>query len=288
MNTTATPHTRTPRFSRRFLSALLVLFVGLPLVLAACEIIEVMQPSSAEQGEVIEVTLTIEQPIEDTNPHRGVVSVLVPEDWAFVSGEYSGDAGPGDMLEDEGWSDSTEIVLPAPAGMKWIGTISDEAYAVTNPPGFYDVTFQLQVGATTGDFDIGYFTTNDAFGTADIAFGPSEENTADTLMNVPIMVNPAVANEEEVQPDAFALAQNFPNPFRTATAITYTLDRAAAVRVTVFDAAGREVSVLEEGTRAAGDYTVDFDARDLAGGTYLYRLEVDGEVVASRTMTLAK
>lgn len=286
MNTNATP--TLSRIKRRELIGVLTMFFALPLLLVACEIIEVQQPSSASQGDVIEVTITIEQPVEDANPHRGIVSVLVPEDWAFVSGTYSGDAGPGDMLEDEGWSDSTETVLPAPDGMKWIGTISDEAYAVANPSAFYDVTLQLQVGQATGDFGLGYFTTNDAFGTADIVFGASAENTADSLMNVPITVNPGTASEGDAQPGVFTLAQNYPNPFRSATAIAYALERPAAVRVTVFDATGREIAVLEEGARAAGDHTVDFDAAGLASGTYLVQLKADGEIVATRTMTLAK
>lgn len=286
MNTNATP--TLSRIKRRELLGVLAMFVALPLLLVACEIIEVQQPSSASQGEVIEVTITIEQPVEDANPHRGIVSVLVPEDWAFVSGAYSGSAGPGDMLADEGWSDSTEIVLPAPDGMKWIGTISDEAYPVANAPTFYDVTLQLQVGQTTGDFGLGYFTTNDAFGTADIVFGASAENTADSLMNVPITINQGTASEDEAQPGAFTLAQNYPNPFRSATTIAYALDRPAAVRVTVIDATGREVAVLEEATRAAGDHTVEFEAAGLASGTYLVQLEADGNIVATRTMSLAK
>ena len=60
------------------------------------------------------------------------------------------------------------------------------------------------------------------------------------------------------------------------------------MRVTVFDAAGREIAVLDEGSRGTGDHTVDFDAAGLASGTYLYRLEVDGAVVQTRMMTLAK
>lgn len=288
MNAPATSTPRATRAFRRDLAIALALLVGLPLLLVACEITEVQQPSSALQGEVIEVVVTIQIPGDDANPHRGVVSVLVPEDWAYVAGSYDGPAGTGDMLEDEGWGDSTDIVLPAPDGMKWIGTISDEGYAVSNAPVFYDATIQLQVGQTTGDFDIGYFTTNDAFATADIAFGDNESNTADSLMNVPITVNPSVANEDGAQAGTFTLGQNYPNPFRSATAIRYELDRAAAVRVTVFDAAGREIAVLDEGSRAVGEHTVDFEAAGLASGTYLYRLEADGEIVETRMMTLAK
>lgn len=288
MNTNATPQPRLTRTTRRELFGVLVLLVALPLILVACEIIEVQQPSEAEQGEIIEVTVTVEQPIQDDTPHRGVLSVLVPEDWSFVSGTYSGDAGPGDMLFDEGWSDSTEIVLPAPDGMKWIGTISDEAHAVPDPPAFFDVTLQLQAGGTLGDFGIGYFTTNDAFATADIEFGESEENTADTLMNVPITVTPGTSNEDDAQPGAFRLTQNYPNPFVSETTVEYALERAATVRVAVFDASGREIAVLDAGTRGIGTYTVDLDAAGLASGTYLVRLEADGEIVATRAMTLAK
>ncbi len=272
---------------RRSLAAVLCLCALLPLALAACEIIEVIQPSEADQGEVIEVTITVEKFYEDTKPHVGVVSVLVPEDWSFVSGEYGGDAGPGAMLEDEGWADSTEIILPAPDGMKWIGTISDEAYTA-EASAFYDVTLQLQVGQTTGTFDLGYFTTLADFETSFITFGPPDSNSADTLMNQRITVNPVVANEEDTQPGAFALGQSYPNPFAASTTIRYALGRAAAVRLTVFDAAGREVAVVEEGSRSAGDHTVTFEASGLPSGTYLYRLEADGETVQTQRMTLVR
>ncbi|HLT48033.1 MAG TPA: T9SS type A sorting domain-containing protein [Rubricoccaceae bacterium] len=280
--------TATPRALRRDSTIVLGLLLGLPLFLAACEIIEVLQPSSAFTGDVIEVTVTVEQPFEDINPHRGVLSVLVPDDWSFVSGTYGGDAGTGDMLEDEGWADSTEIVLPAPPGMKWIGTISDEAHAVTSAPAFFDATLSFQIGQTEGDFGIGYFTTNDGFATADIIFGDSEDNTADTLMNVPITIIKPLATEDDVAAGAFTLAQNVPNPFAGSTTVGYTLTRAADVRVAVYDALGREVAVLAEGRRAPGEHAVTLDARGLSAGTYLYRLTVDGEVVATRRMTLAR
>lgn len=288
MNTNATPQPRITRTTRRELIAVLAVLAVLPLILVACEIVEVQQPASAVQGEVIEITVTVEQPIEDTNPHKGILSVLVPEDWSFVSATYSGDAGPGDLLEDPGWADSTEILLPAPDGMKWIGMISDEAYTVTEAPSYYDATIQLQVGQEMGEFALGYFTTTDAFGTADIIFGANNENTADTLMGVPITVEAGTANEGGAQPGAFRLMQNYPNPFASATTAEYALERAAVVRVSVLDAVGREVAVLEEGARGAGAHTVDFDAAGLASGTYIVRLEADGETVATRTMTLAK
>jgi hypothetical protein len=55
----------------------------------------------------------------------------------------------------------------------------------------------------------------------------------------------------------------------------------------VHDVLGREVAVLVDGTLEAGEHTVSFDARDLASGTYVYRLTA-GASSQSRTMTLMK
>jgi hypothetical protein len=51
---------------------------------------------------------------------------------------------------------------------------------------------------------------------------------------------------------------------------------------------GRLVStVIANQTMAPGEYTVRFDGTDLASGTYLYRLTVDG-VSTTRRMTLVR
>jgi photosystem II stability/assembly factor-like uncharacterized protein len=75
------------------------------------------------------------------------------------------------------------------------------------------------------------------------------------------------------------LAQNAPNPFRTSTAIGFTLARAGRVRLDVYDVAGRRVRQLVRGERPAGRHDVPWDGRDDAGrsvraGSYRYRLEL--------------
>jgi hypothetical protein len=77
------------------------------------------------------------------------------------------------------------------------------------------------------------------------------------------------------QPDAFQLAQNYPNPFSSTTRITYDLVEASRVSLTVFDLAGRRVTTLiQEAERDEGRYEESFDASGLASGTYLYQLVV--------------
>ncbi len=88
-------------------------------------------------------------------------------------------------------------------------------------------------------------------------------------------------------PTEFALSQNFPNPFNPTTSIEFVVDTAQEVRLSVFDILGREIAVLENGLKAAGTYTVNFDATDLASGTYFYRLEGENTTVV-KTMLLLK
>jgi hypothetical protein len=69
------------------------------------------------------------------------------------------------------------------------------------------------------------------------------------------------------------LEQNYPNPFNPATTISYTLPIAGNVTLKVFDITGKEVRMLDNGHKAAGKYSVTFNASDLASGMYIYRIQ---------------
>ena len=72
----------------------------------------------------------------------------------------------------------------------------------------------------------------------------------------------------------FYLAQNFPNPFNPSTRIRYSLARANHVTLTIFDVLGREIATLVNEIKSAGEYDVQWSPHDLAGGVYIYRLQV--------------
>ena len=57
-------------------------------------------------------------------------------------------------------------------------------------------------------------------------------------------------------PRAFRLSAARPNPFSSTTRLELTLDQTSALTVAVFDALGREVVRLHEGTLAAGTYAL--------------------------------
>ncbi len=80
-------------------------------------------------------------------------------------------------------------------------------------------------------------------------------------------------SNERAQVEAFRLEPNYPNPFTDSTRIRFTLPAADHVRLTVYDAAGKEVKVLAERTFGRGEHTVDFGAAGLSSGVYFYRLQ---------------
>lgn len=88
-------------------------------------------------------------------------------------------------------------------------------------------------------------------------------------------------------PDRVHLNGNYPNPFNPQTTISYGLPLAGPVRLTVYDALGREVAVLVDREQAAGRYRVLFEAGDRPSGAYFYRLET-GATVKTGTMLLLK
>lgn len=95
------------------------------------------------------------------------------------------------------------------------------------------------------------------------------------------------AVEEEEQPLAYSLSQNFPNPFNPSTSIRFTVPQESRVRLAVFDVLGREETTLVDGPMSAGTYTVTWDASQSASGMYFYRMQA-GEFVATRRMLLLR
>jgi hypothetical protein len=83
------------------------------------------------------------------------------------------------------------------------------------------------------------------------------------------------------------LIQSYHNPFNPSTTIKYELPKSSAVRLSVFDILGREVSVLVNERRVAGVYQVKFDGSNLASGVYFYRLQA-GDFVQTKRLLLLK
>ena len=100
-----------------------------------------------------------------------------------------------------------------------------------------------------------------------------------------------------LNPTIFSLENNYPNPFNPETTIEFYLDEPCNVRLQIFDMTGHLVKTLANDNRAAGSYTVRWNAQDeygtrVASGIYFYRITAiaaTGETQAmTKRMTLLK
>jgi hypothetical protein len=98
--------------------------------------------------------------------------------------------------------------------------------------------------------------------------------------------SPTGIEPEPTNPTAFALYDNYPNPFNPTTTIKYDLLKLSEVRLSVFDMLGREVVVLVNERRDAGVHEVKFDGSNLASGVYLYRLQAGDFTQTKRLLLL--
>ncbi len=86
---------------------------------------------------------------------------------------------------------------------------------------------------------------------------------------------------------AVSLAQNYPNPFRTATTIAYTLAKEGHVSLKLYDVSGREVATLVDGVESTGPKSVKLNAGALPCGVYMYRLQA-GAFVESKELVVIR
>ena len=101
----------------------------------------------------------------------------------------------------------------------------------------------------------------------------------------------ALSVEGDEAPTTFALGAVYPNPARGAAMIPLALADQASVRITVYDALGREVMVLTEGAHEAGRYQIGLAASVLAPGLYLVQATVhsdSAERVFTRRLTVVR
>ena len=96
-----------------------------------------------------------------------------------------------------------------------------------------------------------------------------------------------VKNENNNIPASFSLSQNYPNPFNPTTMIKYSIPKSGIVTLKVYNMLGQEVSTLVNQEQKSGNYSVNFNADNLASGVYMYRIQ-SGDFSLTKKMTLLK
>ena len=90
----------------------------------------------------------------------------------------------------------------------------------------------------------------------------------------------------EALPDVLALAA-YPNPARQRATLAVEVPEAGMLRVSLYDALGREVAVLADGERPAGRHEIVVQVSSLPAGLYVVRAQAGSETI-TRTITVVR
>jgi hypothetical protein len=129
-----------------------------------------------------------------------------------------------------------------------------------------------------GDFNPYYHSEDDRIGILNMPY--FHEMAKLSIGSLASMANPVV---ETTVPDDLSQGWlslgNHPNPFRETTTISFTTDKTAYVRLTLYNSLGNEVAVLEEGIRDAGTHRIQFSGARLPEGLYFLNLQLEDRAV---------
>jgi hypothetical protein len=144
-----------------------------------------------------------------------------------------------------------------------------------------DVGMCLKLDNTGNLYLTGFFSGAASFGNVSL----SSNGVADFILLKLSDVTSIQSPRETV--NTFRLNQNYPNPFNPSTKISFDIPKAGSVKLTVIDISGKEVAELVNANVNAGSYSVNFNAENLSGGVYFYRLETD-KGIDTKKMILVK
>ena len=100
------------------------------------------------------------------------------------------------------------------------------------------------------------------------------ETSADVMFAVAVGTGPGEST--------VGITGSYPNPTAGTTRVRFELAAPGEVSLAVFDAMGRQVATVAEGSFGAASHDVSVDLGGLATGVYVLRLEAGGEIATSR------
>ena len=220
-------------------------------------------------------------------------------DWAIFSATYLGgiagvDAGAGATLEAY-WFDengapmtngtSTPICAPCTYALGNGGGGAPRNVDLRFPPTPTSSTSGFAILRVTGADPSSVVIEETGMDSVAVGSVPMVLITTGRLLDSPFLEEPTTAVHDPDVAGAVVALRGSPNPARAGVAFAFTLERAAHVELDVFDAAGRHVTRVASGWRAAGAHEVAWNRRDAANhlaaaGIYYGRLRAgDGSRV---------
>lgn len=249
---------------------------------------------------VYDPRLTSMFPVGTMSPAFSYAGSYVPTDSLFAGKGYWVRFDSARPFEVAGTPVTAETLHLA-AGWNMIGTVSDTVFTshiVSQPPSiitspFFRYNGSYQVSDTLLPW-FGYWIKLTQSGQFIISSGPGitpgfgQINIQPTGDLPPPPPGSDISHDKGVNPDEFALGENFPNPFNPSTVIRYQLPVESLVRLEIFNILGSRVMTLIDGVQGAGYRQVEWNASDVASGVYFYRLAAVSISGPGKTFTSVK
>ena len=208
--------------------------------------------------------------------YSGAVTSSPGASWEWIIGSTNQDDGIGQMthLGNNLWTIcidpmsyySSGIAGPIPGGTQILAI---------------DMFFRNENGTATG------YNFNGTYIVLDMTTNPPTSSFPG------VMTSTCTVGQQEVPLKDFVM-NNFPNPLKSNTLITYNLKSAAGkVVIRVFDVIGQQVRAFEQDARKAGVYRINWTGDNdkgapLKNGLYFYTLEVDGQSIRTNRVVISR
>ncbi len=90
--------------------------------------------------------------------------------------------------------------------------------------------------------------------------------------------------DSENYPKDFQLFQNYPNPFNQSTRISFELQSAQHINLSVYSINGQRITTLYDAETSSGLHDIIWDASPFASGTYLIRMTAGKQVMMIKSL----
>jgi len=92
----------------------------------------------------------------------------------------------------------------------------------------------------------------------------------------------------DVEKEGKTFIQNYPNPCKGITAVKYQIEKTGKVTIKISDLFGKEILSVVNSEQLPGKYVAYFNASLLSSGIYFYSLLVDGVILETKKLVVAK
>jgi photosystem II stability/assembly factor-like uncharacterized protein len=196
---------------------------------------------------------------------------------------FAGTRGNGVFVTSNGTSWTQVSGLPQFLGVVALATNADTLFVASQSQGIFRVAPSGNAWTVTSFGMTDTMVRSLASANSTVYAGTSDYG----VMSSPAAIAPAGGNNavDDADQISFGISSIAPNPANSASTITFSLAEAGTVSLTLFDATGYEVSVVNESV-GEGTHLIAFDASKIPAGVYLCRLTANGKSI-TRNIVIA-